>query len=101
MLVLKKKKFSKPSITTIIILILINVILILTIVIIIVKSKCEMENICCENKGGAGPTLHQTFLLILPLSGSLLHTGQFLTWEPGKPEYKCVKREEQIRGIES
>ena len=45
-----------------------------------------MKNVCCENKGRAWPALHQTFLLILPLSSSLLHTGHFLTWEPGKPE---------------
>ena len=62
------------------------------IITIVVNSKCEMKNVCCENKGRAWPALHQTFLLILPLSSSLLHTGHFLTWEPGRPEYKCANR---------
>ena len=66
--------------------------IIVIIISIVVNSKCEMKNVCCENKGRAWPALHQTFLLILPLSSSLLHTGHFLTWEPGKPEYKCVNR---------
>ena len=67
-------------------------IIIIIIITIVVNSKCEMKNVCCENKGRAWPALHQTFLLILPLSSSLLHTGLFLTWEHVKPEYKCVNR---------